>query len=38
MMISSIQFLPDWRFFKPSLSPARRRFNKITNLAKIEFC
>ncbi len=24
-------------FFKPSLSPARTKFNKITNSAKIEF-
>ncbi|SMN16545.1 hypothetical protein CRYPD_1104 [uncultured Candidatus Thioglobus sp.] len=37
-MISKIHFSPAWQFFKPSLSPARTRFKKITNLAKIEFC
>ena len=29
---------PTWRFFKPSLSPARTRFKEITNWAKIGFC
>jgi hypothetical protein len=27
-----------WRFFKPSLSPARTRFKEITNWVKIGFC
>jgi IS30 family transposase len=31
-------FSPTWRFFKPSLSPARTRFKEITNWAKIGFC
>jgi hypothetical protein len=26
---------PTWRFFKPSLSPARTRFKEITNWTKI---
>jgi hypothetical protein len=30
-------FSPTWRFFKPSLSPARTRFKEITNWAKIGF-
>jgi hypothetical protein len=29
---------PTWRFFKPSLSPARTRFKEITHWAKIGFC
>jgi hypothetical protein len=31
-------FSPTWRFFKPSLSPARIRFKEITNWTKIGFC
>jgi hypothetical protein len=31
-------FSPTWRFFKPSLSPARTRFKEITHWAKIGFC
>jgi hypothetical protein len=30
-------FSPTWRFFKPSLSPARTRFKEIINWAKIGF-
>jgi hypothetical protein len=29
---------PTWRFFKPSLSPARTRFKEISHWAKIGFC
>ncbi|WP_180323868.1 hypothetical protein, partial [bacterium endosymbiont of Bathymodiolus sp. 5 South] len=28
-------FSPTWRFFKPSLSPARTRFKEITKSAKL---
>ncbi|CAC9444295.1 hypothetical protein, partial [uncultured Gammaproteobacteria bacterium] len=35
---SETHFSPTWRFFKPSLSPARTRFKEITNWAKIGFC
>ncbi|WP_139458414.1 hypothetical protein [Bathymodiolus thermophilus thioautotrophic gill symbiont] len=31
-------FHPLGNFFKPSLSPTRKRFKKITKWAKIEFC
>ncbi|SGZ92034.1 hypothetical protein BTHERMOSOX_1831 [Bathymodiolus thermophilus thioautotrophic gill symbiont] len=31
-------FHPLGGFFKPSLSPARTKFKKITNGTKIEFC
>jgi hypothetical protein len=35
---SETHFSPTWRFFKPSLSPARTRFKEITNWTKIGFC
>jgi hypothetical protein len=37
-VITHDHFSPTWRFFKPSLSPARTRFKEITNWAKIGFC
>jgi hypothetical protein len=36
-MASETHFSPTWRFFKPSLSPARTRFKEITNWTKIGF-
>jgi hypothetical protein len=35
---SETHFSLAWRFFKPSLSPARTRFKEITHWAKIGFC
>jgi glycosyltransferase involved in cell wall biosynthesis len=36
--IHLIKHIPTWRFFKPSLSPARTRFKEITHWVKIGFC